>query len=402
MYCFIIHSYCIKDNFHSKLDGQERFLNLQKGSPSIFLLFVFQVSPVYGRRLSTSAKGLLDCLAQLQLIDPPSGPDAGPDADKDRKHRYTELMDILQSLWLTDPREGRDRGKDPVTPTTSSSGLDSGLGSGGSRGSGNGGVETTEKGEIPEERVTTIIEEGEGEMDEGAGKAEEGEGEAEGGEGEAEGGEGEAEGGESTELPADQATPDPEQSNPGEDASTPDEQATPDPLQEHGQVLKTPESPKATETPSSDELSSAYKSPTDTERDTSSGTPPSVVVRAPPTKRFSLDPDPTWVLNLLKKLEKQFMCHYTDAMVDFKVRWDLDDNVLLDAMITELRDEVSKRIQSSIERELRKIQGRAGRGGKSPRPPQAGQLSRESTITDQRRRRLKVRGFYHHYLMKVV
>ena len=355
---------------------------------------------MHGRRLSTSAKGLLDCLAQLQLIDPTSGPDAGPDADKDRKQRYSELMDILQSLWLTDPREGRDRGKDQVTPPTSSSGVYSG-GSAGSRGSGNGGVETTEIGEIPEERVTTIIEEGEGEMDEGLGKAEEGEGETETerGEGETEGGEGETEGGEgdteSTDLPADQATPDTEQSNPGEDASTPDEQASPVPLQEHGQVLKTPESPKATETPSSDDLSSTYKSPTDTERDTpedtSSSTPPSVV-RTPLSRRVSQDPDPTWVLNLLKKLEKQFMSHYTDAMVDFKVRWDLDDNVLLDAMISELRDEVSKRIQSSIDRELRKIQGRAGRGGKSPRPPQAGHLSRESTMTEQRRRRLKVRG----------
>lgn len=69
-----------------------------------------------------------------------------------------------------------------------------------------------------------------------------------------------------------------------------------------------------------------------------------------------------------------------------KVRWDLDNNVMLDTMITELRDEVKKRIQMSIDRELRKIRGRAGRG---PRPPN---MSRESTITDQRRRRLKVRG----------
>ncbi|XP_035621920.2 retinitis pigmentosa 1-like 1 protein [Oncorhynchus keta] len=154
-------------------------------------------------------------------------------------------------------------------------------------------------------------------------------------------------------------------------------------------MMQTPESLKAPRSPSSSN-STAYKSPTDIERDTpedtpSSGTPPSVQ-RALLTKRVSQDPDPVWVLNLLKKLEKQFMTHYVDAMAEFKVRWDLDNNVMLDTMITELRDEVKKRIQTSIDRELRKIRGRAGRGG-VPRPPI---LSRDSTITDQRRRRLKV------------
>ncbi|KAK3537562.1 hypothetical protein QTP70_013783 [Hemibagrus guttatus] len=56
-------------------------------------------------------------------------------------------------------------------------------------------------------------------------------------------------------------------------------------------------------------------------------------------------------------------------------------------MISELKEEVHKRIQSTINRELQKIQSRAG---KTPRPP-ISMLSRDSTVkTEQRRRRLKV------------
>ncbi|XP_052351810.1 retinitis pigmentosa 1-like 1 protein, partial [Oncorhynchus keta] len=225
---------------------------------------------------------------------------------------------------------------------------------------------------------------GEGETDGG------GEGETDGG-GEGEtygGGEGETYGGgeeaTSAELLSDAATPDiasQVQSSPGEDESSPESPPGTGEMLQTLERLKTPGSPSSSD-------STAYKSPTDTETDTpedtpSSGTPPSVQ-RPLLTKRVSQDPDPVWVLNLLKKLEKQFMAHYVDAMAELKVRWDLDNNVMLDTMITELRDEVKKRIQMSIDRELRKIRGRAGRG---PRPPN---MSRESTVTDQRRRRLKV------------
>ncbi|CDQ95593.1 unnamed protein product [Oncorhynchus mykiss] len=288
-----------------------------------------EISPVYGRRLSSSAKGLLDCLAQLQLIDPPSLPAAAPSPDRDQ--RYQEVMDILESLWLSKPspgkgKEGEAEGKERLKD----SGVDLSSGSAGSGGVG----------------------------EEGA----------------------------SAEQLSDTATPDIAsrvQSSPGEDEAISESPAG------RGEMMQTPESLKAPKSPSSSN-STAYKSPTDIERDTpedtpSSGTPPSVQ-RALLTKRVSQDPDPVWVLNLLKKLEKQFMTHYVDAMAEFKVRWDLDNNVMLDTMITELRDEVKKRIQTSIDRELRKIRGRAGRGG-VPRPPI---LSRDSTVTDQRRRRLKV------------
>ncbi|KAM9433486.1 uncharacterized protein rp1l1a [Salvelinus alpinus] len=299
-----------------------------------------EISPVYGRRLSSSAKGLLDCLAQLQLIDPPSLPAADPSPDRDQ--RYQEVMDILESLWLSKPNPGKGKeGEAEGKERLKDSGVDLSSGSAGSGGS------------------------GKGKQDETA---------AEGGEGA------------SAELLSDTATPDIAsrvQSSPGEDEAISESPAG------RGEMLQTPESLRAPSSPSSSN-STAYKSPTDIERDTpedttSSGTPPSVQ-RALLTKRVSQDPDPVWVLNLLKKLEKQFMTHYVDAMAEFKVRWDLDNNVMLDTMITELRDEVKKRIQTSIDRELRKIRGRAGRGG-VPRPPI---LSRDSTVTDQRRRRLKV------------
>uniref|UniRef100_A0A3P9LB61 RP1 like 1 n=1 Tax=Oryzias latipes TaxID=8090 RepID=A0A3P9LB61_ORYLA len=150
------------------------------------------------------------------------------------------------------------------------------------------------------------------------------------------------------------------------------------------------DSPKSNENPSSSDKNSTNdgsKSATDTEKETlddSQSAP-----RPPLSKRQSQDPDPVWVLNLLSKLEKQFINHYSDAMAEFKVRWDLDDSLILDTMISELRDEVSRRIQNSIKREIKKIQGRAGRGGRSPRPPQLANLSRESTMTERRRRMLK-------------
>ncbi|XP_062236525.1 retinitis pigmentosa 1-like 1 protein [Platichthys flesus] len=287
-----------------------------------------EVSPVYGRRLSTSARGLLDSLAQLQLIEPALSP--GRDLQKNPNHQYDEIMTILQSLWLTGPsdtefKKGKDIGKEQVTPPRSSSGVGMSSGSGGS-GKENGNKDGHE---TPPKEIESL----------------------------------------------------PEVQVPSEDQST---------------LPQSLDSPKATENPSSSDKSSANdssKSPTDNEQepldDTSSGTP-STVLRAPLSEKLSQDPDPVWVLHLLKKLEKQFINHYINAMAEFKVRWDLDDSLILDTMMSELKEEVSRRIQSSIEREIRKIKGRAGRGGRSPRPPQGAHLSRESTVTEKRRRILKV------------
>uniref|UniRef100_A0AAQ4RN88 Doublecortin domain-containing protein n=1 Tax=Gasterosteus aculeatus aculeatus TaxID=481459 RepID=A0AAQ4RN88_GASAC len=290
-----------------------------------------EVSPVYGRKLSSSARCLLDCLAQLQVIDPSLSP--GFDPKKDQK--YEDFMVILQSLWLTEPRNTETEaakvpGTEQVSPPRSSSGLGMSLGSGGS------GKEK-ENGN-PQSKTN------------GAEKVVEG--------------------------------------------GTPD--VTEGPAEEQSSLPPGLDGAKAAESPSSSDKSSANgccKSPTDNERETpddTSSTAPSTILRAPMSKRKSHDPDPEWVLKLLKKLEKQFMDHYVNAMAEFKVRWDLDDNLVLDAMIGELKDEVSRRIQSSVESEVRKIQSRAGRGGRLPRPPQRGNLSKESTMTENRRRILKV------------
>lgn len=330
------------------------------------LCCLLKVSPVYGRRLSTSARGLLDCLAQLQLIEP-----AVSASQKGRNQQYEDIMGILQSLWLTEPTEtdateAKDVGTEQVTPPRSSSGVDMSSGSGGSgKENGNQGGDETQENKTKEDDGAEKVAAEEEEEEEGSAEAEHKETEAE---------------------PEETSSEEAKTDIAGEAAQSEEQSTVPPSL----------DSPKATENPSSSDKSSANdssKSPTDNEREvlegSSSGTPPTVL-RAPFSKRLSQDPDPVWILNLLKKLEKQFMNHYINAMAEFKVRWDLDDSLILDTMISELRDEVSRRIQSSIEREMRKIQSRAGRVGRSPRPPKRADLSRESTMTERRRQMLKV------------
>ncbi|XP_043837682.1 retinitis pigmentosa 1-like 1 protein [Dromiciops gliroides] len=116
------------------------------------------------------------------------------------------------------------------------------------------------------------------------------------------------------------------------------------------------------------------------------------VKRASIIQNTSPDPDPLWVLRLLKKIEKEFMTHYVNAMSEFKVRWNLQNNEILDQMIIELKNEVNQRIQKSIEKELRKIQSRAGK--KLPKPPKEAFRWETSLQTEQRRRRLK--GMHNH------
>uniref|UniRef100_UPI00398E5A44 retinitis pigmentosa 1-like 1 protein n=1 Tax=Pristiophorus japonicus TaxID=55135 RepID=UPI00398E5A44 len=106
-----------------------------------------------------------------------------------------------------------------------------------------------------------------------------------------------------------------------------------------------------------------------------------------PTQRKLIDPDPVWLLKLLKKMEKQFITHYVDAMNEFKIKWNLEDSDRLEQMIEDLREDVGKRIHGTIASELKKVQGRAGRS--KPLPPQEPRRSESSEQTDQRRRRLK-------------
>ncbi|XP_072530447.1 uncharacterized protein rp1l1b [Salminus brasiliensis] len=336
-----------------------------------------EVSTVYGQKLSTSARGLLDCLVNLQLID------FDPNDVNGKAEKYKDLMNILQSLWLSDPSEkmtvtqkGKSKNQQSVDDelkAKSSSGVDV---SSGSSGSGKSSVNDSTKAQKSQTNT-------DGEGLETLTKVQEVD---------------ETEGEEVLEVVdtiSDPATPDIAsrvQWTPEDEAEGAVEEILKDSnIPNSDDTIMSNDSPRdPLETPSSSNTgndSSAKQNEAETEHqeDTSSGTPPSVQ-RAQLTKKPSQDPDPVWVLNLLNKLEKQFMTHYVNAMAEFKVRWNLDNNEQLDGMIRELRDEVHKRIQSSIDRELRKIQGRAGR----PRPPKEA-LSRESTVqTEQRRRRLKV------------
>ncbi|XP_078069694.1 retinitis pigmentosa 1-like 1 protein [Mustelus asterias] len=106
-----------------------------------------------------------------------------------------------------------------------------------------------------------------------------------------------------------------------------------------------------------------------------------------PTRGKSFNPDPTWLMKLLKKMEKQFITDHVDAINEFKIRWNLESDDRLDQMIEDLREDVSRRIQGRIERELKKVQCRAGR--KHPSPPQGSRGSESSEQTEQRRKRLK-------------
>ncbi|XP_030050985.1 retinitis pigmentosa 1-like 1 protein [Microcaecilia unicolor] len=97
--------------------------------------------------------------------------------------------------------------------------------------------------------------------------------------------------------------------------------------------------------------------------------------------------DPGWVSKLLKKIEKQFMTHYVDAMNEFKARWHLENNESLDEMIAELGHDVGKRIQQSVEKELKKIQKKVEK--RIPRPLDEASMIGSAQLTERRQRHLQ-------------
>ncbi|XP_010219798.1 PREDICTED: retinitis pigmentosa 1-like 1 protein, partial [Tinamus guttatus] len=389
-----------------------------------------EVSPTMGRKLSDSANSLITCLASLQLLDEESE-DTSDKSKHLNKSRYKELLNIFQALWFGCPAEisgsssGLQANDQPkagsgfkipksinngFTPM-SSSGVDVSSGSGGSREEGAAGatdctllepktIESKLAGQ--EESVETGTElaeaEEEGEKEEQSSrpstacsklKAEE-----------------EVQSVQEPEENKEDQCSNCENGQEGEEEKENEENCK---LDENGEQVAdavNDELPKEDLEEADEQLAAANdtnisdangetevkadlekqlgeESPKDlepsVEADTDVGT--SLVQKNP------VDPDPTWVLRLLKKIEKEFMTHYVSAMNEIKVRWNLQDNQQLDEMILELKEEVSKRIQKSIERELRKIRSRAGK--RTPRPP-CEPLRRESTLqTEQRRRRLQ-------------
>ncbi|XP_073672410.1 uncharacterized protein rp1l1b [Paramisgurnus dabryanus] len=332
-----------------------------------------EVSPAYGHKLSTSAQGLLDCLAKLQLLD------FGPGDENGENAKYQELVNMLKSLWLCDPKESEtifearknvnQQPLDEEFKARSSSGVDVNSGSTSSgKSSVLDGAQAHANTECEVLDMLTRVQE----VDEMV----------------------EEELSERPKSKCDSATPDIASRvrwTPEVGAMGTVEEKLKEDVAGSDETIRNNDSPRELmETPLSSNKSSVNnpqnkETETDHQEYTSSGSPPAPQ-RPQLSKRVSQDPDPIWVLHLLNKLEKQFMTHYIKAMDEFRVRWNLDDSEQLDIMICELQDEVRRRIQSSIDREIKKIQGRAGR----PRPPKEA-LSRESTVqTEQRRRRLKV------------
>ncbi|XP_026175077.1 retinitis pigmentosa 1-like 1 protein [Mastacembelus armatus] len=309
-----------------------------------------EISPVYGRKLSTSARGLLDCLVKLQLID------HDPKNANEKDERYQELMNILQSLWLCDRpesehvlKEDQHHFLDDEFNHTSSSGVDVNSGSTVSGKSSDGVNCDVSQPHTAANALMTVQEV----------------------------------------LEADtQWTHEREVEGMDEKNQKEDDPATDDTIRSNDSPRELPETPFSSNNSSENE-GNGQNLPEEAEAecqdDTSSESPP-LIHSAQLVKMISQDPNPVWVLTLLTKIEKQFMTHYINAMREFKARWNLVDDEQLDMMISELKTEVHKRIQTSIDRELRKLQGRAG----LPRPPKETMSRTSTTQTVDRRRKLKI------------
>ncbi|KAG6927516.1 retinitis pigmentosa 1 like 1 [Chelydra serpentina] len=391
-----------------------------------------EVSPTMGRKLSNSANILITCLANLQLLDEePLGPSDKPKCLN--KPRYTELLNIFQALWFgcTVEKGGPSSGQPGSDQTKMSSGFKaqnsthkdftpmSSSGVDVSSGSGDSG-----EGSVASARDCTLLPQ----KTVKSKSAEQGaslENEPELSETEGEGKEGEQCSRPSTSCSKSKE----EEEADSTGADSPERGAEADPSKDYqgsncengeGGENEVEENSKldenegqaeantneATEQPSNiaeidanaDDTNGEKEAESNLEEEIGEGSPSDqeANVKAIPetsvktysiAQQKSVDPNPVWVLRLLKKIEKEFMTHYVSAMNEFKIRWNLENNELLDKMISELKDEVSKRIQKSIEKELRKIKSRAGQ--RTPRPPDE-PLSRESTIqTEQRRQRLQ-------------
>uniref|UniRef100_A0A668U6L6 Doublecortin domain-containing protein n=1 Tax=Oreochromis aureus TaxID=47969 RepID=A0A668U6L6_OREAU len=311
-----------------------------------------EISPAYGRKLSSSARGFLDCLVKLQLID------RDPKNANEKNERYQELMGILQSLWLCDPPENEHALRkddhhfaDDDFNHTSSSGVDVNSGSTGSGNSSDGIKRGNDvNGDVSQTHATVDVFmkvqqvcEVETDADVQSTSVRKAEGMCEDKQKEV--------------YPA-------STDSPREQSETPHSSNKSSRNFSEGQKL-----PEA-ETDSSENSNSES---------------PLLIEREELAKMISQD-DPAWVLTLLNKIEKQFMTHYIKAMNEFKARWNLGDNEQLDSMINELRAEVHKRIQVSIDRELWKIQTQKGQ----PRPPRETKSSVSTTQAEERRRKLKV------------
>ncbi|XP_075454807.1 retinitis pigmentosa 1-like 1 protein [Ascaphus truei] len=386
-----------------------------------------EVSPTMGRKLSNSAKVLISCLAGLQLLDE-CPPDRKEETKDLNKPKYTELLNIFQALWVDDPANKcvtntkLDQAKmsskhysreDELTPV-SSSGVDVNSGFGGSGdGSITGGGDcsmTAEKvdesklstegnavenqnknpsntesdpavsGDLEKAQHTiqltpTMIYKGAASLD-GAnpGDVDENMNQKKVDDSDSNTTEVESKDGMVESLKSDNVNNDlieTVENNP----------CTNDTMKILSNIENKPESNE-----SKSQEANAINSQSDCQSTVNSNSD-SNGINEPLNNKQSFDANPVWALKLLKKIEKEFMTHYVDAMNEFKIRWNLENNDNLDDMIAELKNEVSQRIQRSIEKELTKIKSRVGQ--KLPRPPDESPRRKSSLQAEQRRKRLQ-------------
>ncbi|XP_053316470.1 retinitis pigmentosa 1-like 1 protein [Spea bombifrons] len=378
-----------------------------------------EVSPVMGRKLSNSAKALISCLDSLQLLDD-GRPDPSGNSKEYNKPKYTELINIFQALWAEGPakkcvknvKSGKHYSReDEVTPG-SSSGVDVNSGFGGS---GDGSViggdcpATAVKAEESilvgattdvkminnitacngsrqtlsedEQRATDLKPTKDAKTSSRPGEANS----------------------PNVDENMNEKKIDPQDNNardgePPNDVSEHSDDNFPnvdgglignlkqktgnnDNLNNLNNADNNPQ-PNVSNSPETN----CIDSPSDTQSTSISSADSNGKTEAGEDKQPS-DADPVWVLKLLKKIEKEFMAHYVDAMNEFKVRWNLENNENLDEMIAELKAEVNERIQRSIANELKKIKRRAGQ--KVPRPPDEGSRRKSSLQAEERRKHLQ-------------
>ncbi|XP_009872347.1 PREDICTED: retinitis pigmentosa 1-like 1 protein, partial [Apaloderma vittatum] len=396
-----------------------------------------EVSPTMGRKLSNSANILITCLASLQLLDEESE-DPSDKSKRLNKPRYMELLNIFQALWLggtaekSGPSSDQEASEQAKTASgckapksanydftpMSSSGVDVSSGSGGSgeeitagpregtlttqktaefksggpADSGETGTELTEAEEKSKEEEQSSRPSTARSKSKGEGKAQstrehsltqEAEESKEDQCSNCENGL--EEGGENENKETGKLTENGEQ----EEVEAVNDELSKENVEEEADQLDATADANVNDVDGGTELNADLEEQLEKEspNDPQPAVDTATIVDSSLVQQNSMDPDPTWVLKLLKKIEKEFMAHYVSAMNDFKVRWNLQNNKQTDEMILELKEEVSKRIQRSIEKELRKIKARAGK--RMPRPPDE-PLKRESTLqTEQRRRRLQ-------------
>ncbi|XP_075057300.1 retinitis pigmentosa 1-like 1 protein [Mixophyes fleayi] len=385
-----------------------------------------EVSQTMGRKLSNSAKVLISCLASLKLLD--EGPtDPTKNSNDLNKMKYIELLNIFQALWAEGPTNkitsSITSGKhyireDEITPV-SSSGVDINSGYGGSGdGSITGGGDNTMIAEKSEDsKLSTVTKEVEcaskniqncgqepvtcGDQDTGDGQQTT----------------------EALEACFDDIKSCVMDENMNEKKIDRSDNNLQETMQEeygnsdtvnnvNDECIENLEAPgicsndtmnilnHSVNTPKSNESNSSetnyIKSPSNC-RSTVISTSDSNGENGPIICKQVYADDPVWVLKLLKKIEKEFMTHYVDAMNEFKVRWNLEDKENLDEMIAELKNEVSQRIERSISNELKRIKSRTGT--KVPRPPDESTRRKSSLQAEERRRRLQTmhRRSIHHF-----